>query len=102
MIKLSRKTKDQIPIRVQRGVTSVGRMAAEFESRDMMGICEHSGEVLCIDLGGGCYNKSSRYTFVGVIFLFYFTMKVLLLKSPPHPQFYPQGCDCDWFPDMMS
>lgn len=78
MIKLSRKTRDQMPIRVQRGVTSVGRTAAELESRDMMGICEHSGEVLLLHLGGGCYNKSSRYTFVGLIFLFYFTMKILL------------------------
>lgn len=43
-----------------------------------MGICEHSGEVLLLHLGGGCYNKSSRYTFVGLIFLFYFTMKILL------------------------
>lgn len=33
----------------KRGVTWVGVMAAEFESRDM-GISEHSGEVLCIDL----------------------------------------------------
>ena len=78
MIKLSRKTRDQIPIRVQRGVTSVGRTTAELESRDMMGICEHSDEVLFLDLGGGCYNKSSRYTFVGLISLFYFTMKILL------------------------
>lgn len=102
MIKLSRKTRDQIPIRVRRGVTSIGRTVAEIESRDMTGICEHSGNVLFLDLGGGCCNKSSRYTFVGLIFLFYFTMKIFLLKSPPHPQFYPQGCDCDWFPNMMS
>ena len=54
MIKLSRKTRDQIPIRVRSGVTSIGRTVAETESRDMAGICEHSGEVLFLDLGGGC------------------------------------------------